>query len=380
MIYLDNSATTRPLEEAVAAARHCFEEEYFNPSSAYGPAVRVERHINDARARLAQALGVAPAEVIYTSGATESNNLAIIATQFVRHTRGTLITTKIEHPSVFEVFRFLEDQGYTVHYLDVDEAGAVRMDALEAALNQSTSLVSIMQVNNETGAVNDIAQAYALIKSRAPQALFHVDGVQAFCKMPFTKVPCDLYSISAHKFHGPKGVGALYVRQNTPFLGGFIGGGQERGVRSGTTNTPGIMGMDAALTAYRKNQQEWVSAMRVNKVRLAEYIRQIPDTTINGPRPENGAPHILNASFLGVRGEVLLHALEERGILVSTGSACSAHKKGKNRVLSAMGIQGPRQEGALRFSLCPFNTMEEMDQTAQALFETVTFLRRYRRR
>ena len=380
MIYLDNSATTRPLEEAVAAARHCFEEEYYNPSSAYGPAVRVERSVNDARARLAQSLGVTPSEVIYTSGATESNNMALLATQSVRRTSGTLITTKIEHPSVFEVFRFMENQGFSVSYLDVDESGAVRLDALDAALSQSTSLVSIMQVNNETGAINDIAQAYALIKSRAPQALFHVDGVQAFCKMPFMKVPCDLYSISGHKFHGPKGIGALYIRQNTPFFGGFIGGGQERGFRSGTTNTPGILGMDAALTAYRNNQSEWVSVMRANKLRLAEYIKEIPDTALNGPRPENGAPHILNASFLGVRGEVLLHALEERGILVSTGSACSAHKKGKNRVLSAMGIQGPRQEGALRFSLSPFNTAEEMDQTAQALYETVAFLRRYRRR
>ncbi|HWR23716.1 MAG TPA: cysteine desulfurase family protein [Feifaniaceae bacterium] len=380
MIYLDNSATTRPLEEAAAAVKHCFEEEYYNPSSAYGPAVRAERSVNDARARLAQALGAAPAEIVYTSGATESNNMAIIATQFARHTRGTLITTKTEHPSVFEVYRFMENQGYAVEYLDVDEDGAVRMDALAAALTPSTALVSIMQVNNETGAVNDIAQAQALIRSRAPQALFHVDGVQAFCKMPFNKVPCDLYSISAHKFHGPKGIGALYVRQNTPFLGGFIGGGQERGLRSGTTNTPGILGMDAALTAYRSNHEEWVSAMRANKIRLAEYIRQMPDTVINGPRPENGAPHILNASFLGVRGEVLLHALEERGILVSTGSACSAHKKGKNRILAAMGIAGPRQEGALRFSLCPFNTAEEMDVTAQALFDTVAFLRRYRRR
>ena len=380
MIYLDNSATTRPLGEAVAAVKHCFEEEYYNPSSAYGPAVRVERSVNDARARLAQAMGVAPAEIVYTSGATESNNMAVIATQLARHTRGTLITTKIEHPSVFEVFRFVEKQGYTVHYLDVDEDGTVRMDALEAALSQSTALVSIMHVNNETGAVNDIAQAFALIKARAPQAQFHVDGVQAFCKVPFSRVPCDLYSISAHKFHGPKGVGALYVRQNTPFFGGFIGGGQERGIRSGTTNTPGILGMDAALAAYRNNQAEWVSAMRINKLRLAEYIRQMPDTVINGPSPENGAPHILNASFMGVRGEVLLHALEERGILVSTGSACSAHKAGKNRVLSAMGVMGPRQEGALRFSFCPFNTAAEMDVTAQALYDTVAFLRRYKRR
>ena len=380
MIYLDNSATTRPLKEAAVAAGHCFDEAYFNPSSAYGPAVQMERAVNEARARLAQALGAIPAEVVYTSGATESNNMAILSTQLVRRTRGVIITTRVEHPSVFEVFQFLEKQGFRVVYLDVDASGAVRMDALEAALNPSVSFVSIMQVNNETGAVNDIAQAYALIRKRAPQALFHVDGVQAFCKMPFTKVPCDFYSISAHKFHGPKGVGALYVRQNTPFFGGFIGGGQERGIRSGTTNTPGILGMDAALMAYRNNQAEWISAMRLNKLRLAEHINTIPDTAINGPSPENGAPHILNASFLGVRGEVLLHALEEKGILVSTGSACSAHKKGKNRVLTSMGITGPRQEGALRFSLCPFNTPKEMDETAQALYETVAFLRRYRRR
>jgi cysteine desulfurase len=237
-----------------------------------------------------------------------------------------------------------------------------------------------MHINNETGAINDIAGAFALIKRLAPQALLHVDGVQAFCKTPFSKLPCDLYSISGHKFHGPKGAGALFVKSGTPFTGGLIGGGQERGLRSGTTNVPGILGMDAALNEYRKQQVAWIENMRACKLRLANHIQGIQDAILNGPPPEQGAPHILNASFLGVRGEVLLHALEQKGILVSTGSACSAHKKGKNRVLSAMGVEGARQEGAIRFSLSPFNTAEEMDQTAQAISELTVYLRRFKRR
>lgn len=380
MIYLDNSATTRPLPAAADAVSRCFAEAYFNPSSAYGPAVAVERSVEEARARLAQALGAVPSELIYTSGGTESNNTAVFGTQLMRRQRGRLITTAVEHPSVFEVLRYMEKQGYEVTNIGVDETGTIRLDELEEALGGDTSLVSIMHINNETGAVNDIARAYALIKQRAPQALLHVDGVQAFCKVPFGKLPCDLYSISGHKFHGPKGVGALYVRGGTAFSGGLIGGGQERGLRSGTTNAPGILGMDAALCAYRRQQAEWIEQMRACKLRLAAHIEGIPDALFNGPQPALGAPHILNASFLGVRGEVLLHALEQKGVLVSTGSACSAHKKGKNRVLSAMGVEGQRQEGAIRFSFCPFNTPEEMDRAAEALFETVTFLRRYKRR
>jgi cysteine desulfurase len=380
MIYLDNSATTRPLPAAAEAVRRCLTEAYFNPSSAYGPAVAVERSVEGARARLAQALGASPSEIIYTSGGTESNNMAILGTQNIRRTRGALITTAVEHPSVFEVFRTMERSGYEAAYIGVDATGAVRLDALETALSERTALVSIMHINNETGAVNDIADAYALIRRRAPQALLHVDGVQAFCKAPFGKPPCDLYSISGHKFHGPKGIGALYIRAGTPFAGGQIGGGQERGLRSGTTNAPGILGMDAALSEYRAQQAGWIDTMRACKLRLANHLQAIPDAVLNGPPPENGAPHILNASFLGVRGEVLLHALEQKGILVSTGSACSAHKKGKNRVLSAMGVEGARQEGAIRFSLSPFNTLEEMDQAAQAIGELIVYLRRFKRR
>lgn len=380
MIYLDNSATTRPLPKATEAVNRCLTETYFNPSSAYGPAVAVERSVEESRSRLAQALGASTVEIIYTSGGTESNNMAILGTQSIRRVRGKLITTAVEHPSVFEMFRNMERSGYETAYVGVDETGAVRLDELEAALSERTSLVSIMHINNETGAINDIMGAYSLIRRRAPQALLHVDGVQAFCKTPFSKPSYDLYSISGHKFHGPKGIGALYVKAGTPFAGGQIGGGQERGLRSGTTNAPGILGMDAALCEYRARQTEWINTMRACKLRLANHIQTLPDAVLNGPLPEQGAPHILNASFLGVRGEVLLHALEQRGILVSTGSACSAHKKGKNRILSAMGIEGARQEGAIRFSLSPFNTLEEMDQAAQAIAELTVYLRRFKRR
>lgn len=379
MIYLDNSATTRTSEKAVQAALKYMQNAFFNPSSAYGPAVEVERAVNGARSRLAEAMGCTEGEIYYTSGGTESNNMAIFGTQKVsRNPR--YVTTAIEHASVYEVFHTLEQKGMPVLYLEVAADGSIRLDQLEQLLRPDVTLVSMMHVNNETGAVNDIASAYAAIKRIAPGALFHVDGVQAFCKLPFGKLPCDLYSISGHKFHGPKGVGALYVRHGIRFGGGQIGGGQEKNMRSGTTNAPGIMAMDAALSEYKAHQKEWVAQMQACKMQLASQLLRIPDAVVNGPAPEHGAPHILNVSFPGVRGEVLLHALERDEIYVSTGSACSAHKKGKNRILSAMGIQGDRQEGAIRFSLCPHNTLEEMDTAAVAIARRVAELRRFKRR
>ena len=219
-----------------------------------------------------------------------------------------------------------------------------------------------------------------MLRRRAPEALLHVDGVQGFLKVPFDAKNCDLYSISGHKIHAPKGIGALYLRQGTKFAGGQIGGGQERNLRSGTTNTPGIMGMEAAVRNYLDNIDEYRCAMRSCKMRLAKNLTELPDVLLNGPAPEQGAPHILNASFMGVRGEVLLHALEEKEIYVSTGSACSAHKKGRNRILNAMGVIGDRQEGAIRFSFCPFNTIEEMDVVAEEISTIIAMLRRFKRR
>lgn len=380
MIYLDNSATTRTLESAAQAAFRCMREDFFNPSSAYAPAARLEKRVNEARARLAATLGCRAEEIVYTSGGTESNNMAILGALRAMRGRGRIITSASEHPSVYELFRLLEQRGYQAVYIGTDESGAASLAELAANLTPDTALVSLMHVNNETGAVTDIAAAASLIRSRAPQAVFHVDGVQAYGKLPFGCPPCDLYSVSGHKIHAPKGVGALYVRAGLRFAGGLVGGGQEQGRRSGTTNAPGILGLDAAVTAYAAHQQEWVAAMRACKMRLAERLLSLPDAYLNGPAPEDGAPHILNVSFPGVRGEVLLHALEQREIYVSTGSACSAHKKGNNRVLAAAGVRGARQEGALRLSLCPFNTLEEMDRAAEEIDRQAAFLRRYQRR
>ncbi len=380
MIYLDNSATTRTLESAAQAAFRCMREDFFNPSSAYAPAARLEKRVNEARARLAATLGCRAEEIVYTSGGTESNNMAILGALRAMRGRGRIITSASEHPSVYELFRLLEQRGYQAVYIGTDESGAASLAELAAKLTPDTALVSLMHVNNETGAVTDIAAAASLIRSRAPQAVFHVDGVQAYGKLPFGCPPCDLYSVSGHKIHAPKGVGALYVRAGLRFAGGLVGGGQEQGRRSGTTNAPGILGLDAAVAAYAAHQQEWVAAMRACKTRLAERLLSLPDAYLNGPAPEDGAPHILNVSFPGVRGEVLLHALEQREIYVSTGSACSAHKKGNNRVLAAAGVRGARQEGALRLSLCPFNTLEEMDRAAEEIGRQAAFLRRYQRR
>lgn len=380
MIYLDNSATTRTLESAAQAVFRCMREDFFNPSSAYAPAARLEKRVNEARARLAATLGCRAEEIVYTSGGTESNNMAILGALRAMRGRGRIITSASEHPSVYELFRLLEQRGYQAVYIGTDESGAASLAELAANLTPDTALVSLMHVNNETGAVTDIAAAASLIRSRAPQAVFHVDGVQAYGKLPFGCPPCDLYSVSGHKIHAPKGVGALYVRAGLRFAGGLVGGGQEQGRRSGTTNAPGILGLDAAVTAYAAHQQEWVAAMRACKTRLAERLLSLPDAYLNGPAPEDGAPHILNVSFPGVRGEVLLHALEQREIYVSTGSACSAHKKGNNRVLAAAGVRGARQEGALRLSLCPFNTLEEMDRAAEEIGRQAAFLRRYQRR
>jgi cysteine desulfurase len=379
MIYLDNSATTCTLDEAAETAKRYMCVNFFNPSSAYLPAVEAERDVEAARARLAGSLGASPEEIIYTSGGTESNNTAIYGILNAQR-KGRLICGSVEHPSVYEVFRALQQKGADTIYVPVNGDGTVSIEYLKSVLRPDTVLVSVMHINNETGAVNDLGAIYRLVKKHAPGAAFHADGVQAFCKTPFAKPECDLYSISGHKFHGPKGIGALYIRKGTRFTGGQIGGGQERNLRSGTTNTPGIMGMDTALSFYREYQTEIIPKMRSCKMRLAKNLMDIDEAIINGPMPDEGAPHILNVSFLGVRGEVLLHALEQQKIYVSTGSACSAHKKGKNRILESMGIGGTRQEGAVRFSLCPFNTLDEMDRASEAIADQVKYLRKFKRR
>ena len=379
MIYLDNSATTRTLDAAAEAAAKYMRQDFFNPSAAYSPAVEAERAVNAARSRLASMIHAAPEEIIYTSGGTESNNTAIFGALKARRGTGRIIVGATEHPSVYSAIMTLKGP-YNVTEARVDSTGTQDVNSLMSALSNDVAFVSIMHVNNETGAINDIPSIYKAVKQRAPGAIMHVDGVPGFLQVPFDARYCDMYSISGHKFHAPKGVGALYIKRGVRFAGGQIGGGQERNLRSGTTNTPGIMGMDAAIEYYQANLDEIRRKLMQMKLRLAKNLSFIRDAYINGPEPSLGAPHILNVSFLGVRGEVLLHALEEKGIYVSTGSACSAHKKGKNRILNAMGVVGDRQEGAIRFSICPFNTEDEMDITADVIEEQLAFLRRFKRR
>ena len=378
MIYFDNSATTAVLPEAAEAAKKYMCDMYYNPAAAYSPAVAVERDVNAARTRLASCLNADASELIFTSGGTESNNMALAGTLAAKHGKCRLITSAVEHPSVFEPVTAMKQQGYDVVVIGVDGTRKLRMDELAAALDETVGYVSIMHVNNESGAINDISRINALIKKQSPDAVFHVDGVQAFVKMPAVK--CDMYSMSGHKLHAPKGIGALYVRQGVRFMGGQKGGGQENGLRSGTTNVPGIMALDAACSNYIANHEANMDRMLKVKRRLYSNLMRIRDVRLNGPDIEEAAPYILNMSFLGVRGEVLLHSLMEKGLLVSTGSACAARHRGKNRVLTAMGITGERQDGAIRFSFSPLNTEEEADEAAQYIDESLSLLRRFRRR
>lgn len=381
MIYLDNSATTRTLPECAAAAMQAMTEEYFNPAAAYAYGARTEKRVNEGRSVVARPLHAKREEIIFTSGGTESNNAAVFGSLRPWHGPKRVITTVVEHPSVFEPIQSLQQSGEVdVVILPVNEQGYPDFAALREALTENTALISMMHVNNELGTITDLAAASRLIRRYAPRAIFHADGVQAYLKVDTDRLGVDLYSVSAHKFHAPKGVGALYKRAGVRFAGGQMGGGQENNLRSGTLNVPGILGMEKAVSLYEQNLAAWRQSMRACKRRLYDNLMTIPDVVLNGPSLEEAAPHILNLSFLGVRGEVLLHALEQFDVCVSTGSACAARKAGKNRILTAAGIIGPRQEGAIRFSLCPFNTLEEMDKAAQVVSEQVKFLRKYRRR
>ena len=381
MIYFDNSATTQTLPEAAERACRTMTQNYFNPAAAYNAAFQVEKAVNEARAFAAALIGAEAPEIIYTSGGTESNNAAIFGTLKAKYGKKRIVTTEIEHPSVYEtVIAAAKLFDAEIAYAPLNRDGAVDLDRLSEVLTPDTALVSIMHVNNELGSVNDLVRISEKVRALAPTAVFHSDGVQAFMKTDLMKIPADLYSVSAHKLHAPKGVGFLLVRNGVHFAGGQIGGGQERNLRSGTTNVPGILGFDTALRAYRANAAAWHAQMFRVKQRLYANLSGLPDVLLNGPSIGEGAPHILNLSFPGVRGEVLMHALERYGVIVSTGSACSAKKQGKNRILNAVGITGARQESAIRFSFSPFNTEEEADTAAAVIEEQLRLLRRYRRR
>lgn len=382
MIYLDNSATTRPFDETVAEMVACMQEGFANPSSMYAPGLAVERRMASVRAQVCSLAHAPGYGVTFTSGGTEGNNLALRGC-LPRGEKGHLVTTSIEHPSVLEVFHALEQEGWDVTYLPVTEAGQVTPEALRTALRPDTRLVSIMQVNNETGALQDLAALGQVLREAPAQPLFHVDGVQAFCRVPLEMKAwgMDLYTLSAHKLHGPKGMGALLHGPRARLHPLVYGGGQEQNLRSGTENVPGILGLGAALTQFQAHGPAWRDHLRACKVRLAEAVRSgLDGVHVNGPCAEDGAPHILSLALEGVRGEVLLHTLEGQDIYVSTGSACSSHKKRVSPVLLSHGVSPALADATIRISLSPTNTLEEMDEAAAAIVAAVTHLRKFRRK
>jgi len=380
-VYLDNSATTKVSDEVAKAVFEVMTNYYGNPSSLHRKGIEAEKLLTNARETIARGLEVNPCEIYFTSGGTESNNIAIKGTAYALKRFGKhIITTKVEHPSVLETYKQLEKEGYTVTYLDVGPDGIVNLEDLEKTLTPDTILVSIMYVNNEVGAVEPIEQASKIIKTNK-NTVFHVDAVQAFGKIKLIRKlkGIDLLSASSHKIYGPKGVGCLFARQKVKIMPIINGGGQEKGLRSGTENLPGIVGFGVAAKQAYDHLDSWYEKMSELKKELKEGIlTQIPDTIVNSP--ENGAPHILNISFLGCRGEIILHSLESKGIYVSTGSACSSHKQGQSHVLHAMRKSDQEIEGAVRFSLSPFLEMDDIHYTIEVLKKEIKEIRKFTRR
>ena len=376
-IYLDNSATTRPCAAAIDAMTNCMREEYYNPSALYAPALKAAKALRDCRDEILKSVH-APlaAKVVFTSGGTESDNLAILG-RASRERGGRVLYSAGEHPAVKEACQHC---GLTAEEIPYDGRGLVDLEALKALLRADTVLICCMQVNNETGAIQPLKEISALRDQICPGAHFHVDGVQGFLRVPFdmTAVRADTYALSGHKIHAPKGVGALVISPRVQLNPRQIGGGQETGLRSGTENTPGIAGLLAAIRAYPQDNR-----MREMKAYLWQLIRQaVPKAAINGPEIDSdfAAPHILNVSLPPVRSETMLHALEGEGIYVGMGSACSSFKQRISPVLKAMHTPPALAESALRFSLCPDNTPEEMEKTAQAIGRQYGLLSKFQRR
>ncbi len=378
-VYLDNSATTRPAPSVVEAMREALTDNFGNPSSLYRVGLNAEKTLKQARESVAKTLGAEASEITFTSGGTEGDNTVLKGVWESRHRQGKrIITTAVEHPAVLRCCEWLEKQGAEVVYLPVLSDGTFDWAAFTAALTKDTILVSVMQVNNESGAVMPIQRIGEAVRALGNGCLLHTDAVQSYGKTDtdMKALGVDFAVLSGHKVHGPKGVGALYVRSGLHLPPLLHGGGQEKGLRSGTENMPGIAGMGAAARLLLSEKDKRIEAMKRARARLLADIRaSISDIRVNSP--EDGICSVLNISFLGCRGEVLLHMLEESEIFVSTGSACSSKSKGSH-VLQAMGLRSEEIEGAVRFSFCGDNTEEEMDYVAEKLKEAVESQRRLR--
>lgn len=378
IIYLDNSATTRPSAAVMEAMRQAMTDGYFNPSALYKPAMQAEKRMNDCRALIASKLGV-KGRVIFTSGGTEADNLATLGCLPRRRTGGRILYSAGEHPAVIESCKAAVAQGFEAVEIPLLVNGLVDLPALDSLLSSDTLLICVMQVNNETGAVQPLKAIAAQRDERCPDALLHVDGVQGYLRLPCQaeEIGIDSYALSAHKFHGPKGVGALWISPRVRLQPQLYGGGQESGLRPGTHNTPGIAGLDAAIATYPV-----INTMRDLKLSLYERLREaIPTLEVNGPDPNSAqaADHILNISFPPVRSETLLHALEAEEVYVGNGAACSSRSGKGSHVLRAMGLSSQRVQSAIRFSLNPFLCRQDIDAAANAVIQSYQLLKGYSR-
>ena len=380
--YFDNSATTRCYPEVAEIVVKTMTEDFGNPSAMHLKGVEAEKYVREAAQILAKILKVNEKEIIFTSGGTESNNLALFGGADANKRSGNhIITTSVEHAAVGQPAERLEQMGYEVTIVPVDHRGVVQLEALEKALRPDTILVSTMYVNNEVGAVMPVEEIAKLVHEKSPKALYHVDAIQAFgtYRIYPKKAGIDMLSVSSHKIHGPKGVGFLYINEKARIQPQILGGGQQAGMRSGTDNVPGIAGLGVAAKMVYTDFDEKIEHMYQLKERLAEGFLKLPDVRLNGMEIREGAPQILSASFLGVRSEVLLHTLEEKGIYVSAGSACSSHKRKAAGTLSAMGMEAAQRESTLRFSFSEENTFEEVDYALEVIGQVLPMLRRYSR-
>ncbi|MBQ9065404.1 MAG: cysteine desulfurase [Blautia sp.] len=382
-VYFDNSATTRCYESVRDIVIRTMMEDYGNPSSMHLKGIEAEHYVTDAARTIASLLKAQPKEIIYTSGGTESDNLALYgAAEAYKRAGKHIITTRVEHPAVMNPAAFLEKQGFEVTYLPVDSCGVVHPETVAEALREDTILVSVMYVNNETGSVMPVEETARVVHEKSPKAVFHVDAVQAFGKYRIfpAKTGIDLMSVSGHKIHGPKGTGFLYIRDGVRVVPQMLGGGQQNGMRSGTDNVPGIAGLACAAEQIYRDLDASCERMYAIKERLAEGLAGLGGVHINGCALRDAAPHIMSVTFEGIRSEVLLHALEEKGIYISAGSACSSHKRKPSAVLSAMGLPKAHIESTVRISLCEENTLQEADYFLEVINETVPLLRRFTRR
>ncbi len=377
--YFDNSATTKVYPAVKDIMIKVMEEDYGNPSSLHMKGVEAERYIKKAAESIAKTLRCKPEEIIFTSGGTESNNLALIGTALAKKRLGKhIISTTIEHASVSATLDFLKSQGYEITLIGTDDKGIVNPQKVADAVREDTILVSCMMVNNEIGAIEPVAEISAAVKKKNPAVYMHVDAIQAYGKIPVfpSKTGADLISISGHKIHGPKGSGALYVKKGILIRPIIYGGGQGNGMRSGTENVPAVAGFGVAAEESFRDFDKKTDHIREVRDYLREKLTSLPDVYDNS----GDAPHIASFSFVGVRSEVMLHSLEERGIYTSSGSACSSHKRAASNVLTSIGLTKDRLESTLRFSIGEDNTKEQVDYIYDVISGLLPMLRQFTRK